>query len=179
MGSLEGVFATRAVWAGPREVVHVVFDPEVISYANLLAKARQMKCTDAVYTFNDEQQETAQKAGVENIITWQEDLETKQVATAEQKYYLRKSVYGYLPLTELQAIRMNALLGGRKSRWEVKDFLSPRQKKLLVQVRRALAKNPQALQQFGFPEDQRDLIDYQRRIESHLELMVPGKPKDP
>ena len=168
MGSLEGVFATRAVWAGPREVVHVVFDPAVISYASLLAKARQMKCTDAVYTFNDEQQETAQKAGVENIITWQEDLETKQVAKAEQKYYLRNSIYGYLPLTELQAIKMNALLGGRKSRWEVKDFLSPRQKKLLVRVRRALAKNPQALQQFGFPEDQRDLIAYQQQLEKKL-----------
>lgn len=168
---MDGVFATRSAWAGPREVVHVVFDPDVTRYETLLGKAQQMKCTEAVYTFDDSQKKAAENAGVKNIIVWKESLETRQVAKPEQKYYLRNSIYGHLPLTELQAVKMNAVVAGLGGRWKPEDFLSPRQKTLLKRLRKAHAANPEVLQEFGFPEDQRELVAYQQKLEKKLDSL--------
>lgn len=165
------MIATRSAWAGSREIVHIVYDPDVISYETLLEKARQMKCTNAVYTFNEEQHKAAKDAGIENVIVWQDDLETRQVRKSEQKYYLRQSVYGCLPLTELQAVKMNAVVAGLGGRWKPDDFLSPRQKTLLRRLQKAYAAEPESLRDFGFPEDQRNLVAYQQELEKKLESL--------
>ena len=165
------MFATRSAWAGPREVVHIVFDPNVISYEKLLEKARQLKCTNAVYTFNSEQEKAAKAYGIDTVISWSEDLETKQVQTSEQKYYLRNSIYGILPLTELQAVKINSLLAGMGGRWKPEDFLSPRQKTLLKRARKAYASDPESLRGLGFPEDQRQLAGYQKTLEKKLDSL--------
>ena len=150
-------------------MVHVVYDSDVISYETLLAKAQQMKCTNAVYTFNSKQEKAAKAFGIEPVISWKEELETKQVQTSEQKYYLRDSIYSLLPLTELQAVKMNCLLAGIGGRWKPEDFLSPRQKTLLKRVRKAHASNPESLKGWGFPEDQRQLAVYQQTLEKKLD----------
>ena len=43
----------------------------------------------------------------------------------DQKYYLRKSAWRGVPMTEAQACRVHAVLGGQSG--ALSDFLSPRQ----------------------------------------------------
>ena len=127
MGSLDGVLSTRSVWVGAREVVHLTYDSEVIQYSKLLENAARMECTDAIYTHGDDQAARARKTGVFEIVDWKDSLETRQVRKPEQKYYLRNTVYAHLPLSELQAVKMN-VAAARKDIAALESFLSPRQR---------------------------------------------------
>jgi hypothetical protein len=160
------------VWVGDKEVVHVTFDPQVISYSQLLQRAGAMECTAAVYTYDARQLELARAAGLSEVRPWQEDLATRQVQKSEQKYYLRNSELAYLPLTELQAVKMNAALG-EQSAADPEGYLSPRQRQLLQRVRRALQRDESSLEGFGFPEEPRQLPDYQRRLQERLAQLEP------
>lgn len=169
---MKGVYATRSAWAGPREVVHVTYDPQLIGYDKLLENAKRMECTSAVYTFDAEQKKLAQDAGLPEIVEWEESLETRQVKKAEQKYYLRNTVYGFLPLTELQAVKINVAVSPLHDENDAKvdpqTYLSPRQKKLLARIQRVLKQDSDSLAGFGFPEDQAHLIEYGRKLETRL-----------
>ena len=50
LGELDGIQATRAGFLEGREVVEVTFDPDVIGYEELLQRARDGGCSDAVFT---------------------------------------------------------------------------------------------------------------------------------
>jgi len=54
----------------------------------------------------------------------------------EPKYYLSKSVYRFIPMTQFQATKVNVKIGNRQS---PDEYLSPRQLELLSFIK----KNPQ------------------------------------
>ncbi len=174
MGSLPGVFSTRSVWVADKEVVHLQYDPEILGYQELLSHAAQRECTAAVYTYDERQQKLARAAKLENVISWQDDLETRKVQRAEQKYYLRNSTLAHLPLTEFQAVKINAVLGGELKE-EATSFLSPRQRKLLERIQAVLQQTPQSLSGFSFPENQDDLVRYQQQLLEKLDLLDPAE----
>lgn len=168
---MDGVYSTRSAWAGPHEVVHVTYDPEIIDYSKLLAGARRMRCTSAVYTYDDAQLKIAKRAGTSNIIPWKPSLETRSVRKSEQKYHLRNTNLAYLPLNELQAVKLNVLAGhGRGQRSEVAKILSPRQIALMGQIASALSQNRNLLSGVSFPEDQSELAAYNNTLLDRLEL---------
>lgn len=111
LGSLAGVVRTRAGWVDSKEVVEVVFDPRVTSYSALLERATAMECASTVFTTSPEQEAAAGARG-----------EALEAAAADAKesdrlYYLRRSVYRFVPLTNAQAVKVNAALGlGRDAR---------------------------------------------------------------
>jgi len=170
LGSLNGVNSTRAVWVGEKEVVHLTYDPNVIDYKTLLAYAGQLECTAAVYTYDDQQYELASKAKIDEVVPWDDSLETRQVKKAEQKYYLRNTVLAYLPLTELQAVKMNAALT-QEDKGDVTSYLSPRQRQLLKRIQRMLKQDEQALDGFGFPEDPSNLVAYHQKLIAKLDQL--------
>ena len=148
IGKLDGVVETQAGFMNGREVVSVKYDPEVITYKKLLTEANQASCANHVYT-EDKEQEAATadligKNKVADLGTFRQDREPKyyfgknKVADLgtfrqdrEPKYYLGKTVYRFVPMTQLQAVKVNSLIGQR----ELPDILlSPRQLELLKSI---------------------------------------------
>ena len=141
--------------------MHVTYDPKVIDYSQLLAAAQRMRCSSAVYTYDDAQLKTAKQAGAANIIPWKPSLETRQVRKSEQKYHLRNTSLAQLPLNELQAVKLNVLASrGRGRGPELVQILSPRQITLMRQISTAISKNPSSLSGISFPENQSELANY-------------------
>ena len=152
-------------------MVHVTYDPEVIDYSSLLSNARRMRCTSAVYAYDDDQYKIAKQAGISNIIEWKPSLETRQVRKSEQKYHLRNTALAYLPLNELQAVKLNVLASSRFRGGQSKaaKLLSPRQLQLMGRISSAISENRDALSGLSFPEDQQDLVAYQDTLLDRLE----------
>jgi len=170
LGSLDGVYSTRSAWAGHHEVVHVTYDPATLDYRQLLAGAQRMRCTSAIYTYDDAQLKIAKQAGGSNIIPWKPSLETRQVRKSEQKYHLRNTPLAYLPLNELQAVKLNVLSSrGRGQSSELTKILSPRQIALMRRISTATAKNSSLLTGISFPEDQSELAAYNDTLLDRLE----------
>ena len=152
-------------------MVHVTYDPAVIDYSTLLAGAQRMRCTSAVYTYDDEQYRIAEQAGVSNVIRWTPSSETRDVRKSEQKYHLRNTRLAYLPLNELQAVKLNVLASSRFRGGQSKaaKLLSSRQIELMGRISSAISENRGALSGLSFPENQQDLVAYQETLLDRLE----------
>jgi len=127
LGQLDGVVSTEAGFMNGREVVQVKYNPTQIAFDQLLAKAQSSQCASNVYT-NDTHQKNiaAKKLGATKVKSTSNFRPDR-----EPKYYLGKTIYQYLPMTELQATRANALIGNGQSPNVV---FSPRQLKLLKEI---------------------------------------------
>lgn len=133
LGGLDGVMATLPGFVQGREVVDVWFDNDRISYAKLLSEARKLKCANAVFTHSEGQQAASKSLpGLEVIRT---DDNTR--IDKEPKYFMSKSPYRFVPMTETQASRVNGALRAGKN---PDAFLSPSQLALLAIVKA----NPEA-----------------------------------
>ncbi len=141
----------------------------MVSYDKLLASAKQMDCTSAVYTFDANQKRLADAADVGPVIPWKESLQTRSVRKSEQKYYLRNTAWAYLPLTELQAVKLNVAVSTRTPRVDPASYLSDRQKRLMLRILKVLEDNPKALAGLSFPEDQSNLPAYHQQLLAKLQ----------
>ncbi|MEM1323067.1 MAG: VPGUxxT family thioredoxin-like (seleno)protein, type 2 [Bacteroidota bacterium] len=128
LGAIDGVVETAPGFMGGREVVKVEYDPFVVSYEELLSQAKDYSCASHVYSLDDSQKEiAAKKIGKKSV----SDAESFRL-DREPKYYLSKTHYQYVPMTPLQASRVNSLIGERKSPLA---FLSPRQQEMAKYIR--------------------------------------------
>lgn len=119
LGALDGVVQTRPGFLNSEEVVEVQYDPRIVDFEKLLSSAQQMQCASRVYPRSDKQLQTATKKAVPAKRT-----DEKIRLDKEPKYYLTNSEYRFIPMTELQANRVNAALGAKKN---PDQFLSARQ----------------------------------------------------
>lgn len=119
-GQLDGVISTRAGFMDGHEVVEVEYDPSVITLEKLIKAGKNSSCADRLYTHEQGQEPTAKQLLGTGKVT-----STKSFRSDRQpKYYLSRSHYRAVPMTELQAARANALMGQGQSPNAV---LSPRQ----------------------------------------------------
>jgi hypothetical protein len=102
-GKINGVVKTTAAFQNGKEVVVVEFDPRIITKAQLdqIANAQQCKA----------------------------EANGNARPDSTPKYYLSKSKYGNIPMTEIQKCRVNSALAEHQS---PDEFLSPRQKEMLI-----------------------------------------------
>ena len=120
---------TAAGWHDGAEVVTVRFDPEQTSYERLLEQAVARQCATAgVWYVGDVQRALAEA----RLGARAKALDGEPRPDAEPKYYLFKSPYRALPLTELQAVRVNARIAREEA---FDDLLSPRQRELAARIR--------------------------------------------
>ncbi len=128
LGAIDGVVETEAGFMGGREVVKVEYDPFIITYEELVKEAKSVSCASHVYALGEEQKQVASKVvgkkGVSEASTFRAD--------SEPKYYLSKTHYQYVPMTSLQAGRINSLIGQQQSPLA---FLSPRQQQMAKHIR--------------------------------------------
>lgn len=113
LGSLEGVTSTSAGWMGGKEVVKVTYNPEVLPTKKLIAKADKKNMANYIFT-NDSNLE------VKNI-----NPLGKYRLDKDQKYYLKKSKYADVEMSEYQRMLVNAALGAGGN---PEYLLSPRQR---------------------------------------------------
>lgn len=111
IADIDGVVETDAGFMGGREIVKVDFNPNEISYEDLLKKAKTKSCATHVYSDNLNQQVKAEDIVGANQVSGKSKFRLDQ----ETKYYLYKSSYRYLPMTRLQALKANSLIGKGKS----------------------------------------------------------------
>ncbi len=127
IGKLGGVVETQAGFMNGREVVSVKYDPSVIAYDDLLKTSNKASCASSVYTEDEAQVEATKnilgKGKVADLGKFRQDR--------EPKYYLGKTVYRFVPMTQIQATKVNSLLGQRQL---PDDLLSPRQLALLKEI---------------------------------------------
>ncbi len=122
LGGIPGVLSSRAGHLGGSEAVEVVFDPDVVSYAALLAEARRRGCAERVFPHSAAQIEVARESfsGASRL----ELGRMREARPRDQKHYLRGSSLRKVDLTQRQEVRVNAALAAGL---DPSDHLSPRQ----------------------------------------------------
>lgn len=113
-GMAKGVVATNAGYMNGSEVVDIYYNPNETNLYELINIGKKANSADKLfieYISNTKLNIPLQKSGSFRVDT-------------ENKYYLYKSDYKYVPMTALQATRANSYLSDGKS---CESILSPRQ----------------------------------------------------
>ena len=128
LGAKKGVVSTRPGFMGNREVVEVEYDPNVLTFSDLITSARADRIDAAVFT-ND-----GQENGIAAGILGDQSVMSISAFRPDRtpKYYLSGSLYRHVPMTKTQASRVNAFLSRRLLPDSV---LSPRQLGILRMVK--------------------------------------------
>lgn len=107
----------------------VAYDPQVVGFEALVTAAKSHGCTDAVWVRTQEEAAIAQRIAGAVVAITQDAARTSKAS--DLLYYLRQHDLRFVPLSELQRMRVNADLGQKRdpSRW-----LSPRQAALFARL---------------------------------------------
>jgi hypothetical protein len=126
IGDIKGVAEIEAGFMGGKEVVKVKYNPNLVSYSEILKKASRTDCADSVFTDDKREKESAKE-------TLKIDPQAVQHYKRDRtpKYYLSNSIFQYVPMSKMQSARINTALGRSQSALEL---LSPRQQKLLEYI---------------------------------------------
>lgn len=129
LGSLPGVISTRSGFVAGHEAVEVVFDAAKLPYDHLVGAAKSLGCARRVFVENEQQRRKAAGIVGEGLV----GAAGRLTADHEPKYYLAQTVLKYVPMSGIQAARVNAALGSGAN---PEPFLSPRQIDLWTVIRR-------------------------------------------
>lgn len=129
LGSIDGVVRTEAGYMDSREVVNVYFDPAQVSLETIFEKGQAAECADRVYASTESQKRTAGQSLGENKVRQAGNFRLDR----EPKYYLRHTDFRRVPMTQAQAVKINALIGEGKSPLHL---LSPRQQMMYYHLQK-------------------------------------------
>lgn len=163
LGSLDGVVSATAAWVDGLEVVDVRYRPERLTYARLLDAAREVQCASKVFTTNGEQAAACKERGLACAAL------TGAPRSAEESDHLhdlRSSPLRYLPLTPLQALRVNAALGNGT---QPEIWLAPSQVELASSVSAVAREDADRLEGLERPDEVAALAGYEQRLRRALE----------
>lgn len=165
LGKLDGVLASRTGVIGHDEVVEVEYDPALMSYSELVAKAQRLSCFRKVYA-RDTHQRLEAAALVAGVVA-RSDAPV-DTSTQQQFHLSMHPEYHYLPLTSLQATRLNAALFAHD---DPEQFLSPAQQRLKDRIAKVLSRGRDARDSFDGLTPRRDragLPGYCRTLQARL-----------
>ncbi|HEB53214.1 MAG TPA: hypothetical protein ENI87_08175 [bacterium] len=133
------MLATESLWLGKAEGVRVTFDTRRLAFARLLEHARAGDCARHVWTTTAEQQRlAAEVVGARARPLRSMVGEQAPRRDRDQHYYLGRTALRFVPMTGVQATRVNAALHGRTlAAADLGRFLSPRQLRWLESVQMA------------------------------------------
>ena len=163
LGELDGVLASRIGMLDGREVVEIDFDPTVLSFAKLLGEATKVQRMQGVYARNKKQAQIARKRRGMMV----KETRAKVNTGTQQQYDLAHDKAHYLlPLTALQATRLNALIAKKQS---PDGLLSPSQLALRKRLRKALAQKSARLSKLKPDRSSKGLPKYAATLEKALQ----------
>ena len=169
LGAIEGVIGTRAGWLQGRGkgLADLVVDD------TLLASARRMQCADKVFAHEFDQLTAARAAG-DDVKLIKEPA--RSARPDDQKYWLKQSELRFLPLTPMQATKVNADL---RNRTDPRRSLSPRQLKLRAAVKAALQNAPDVLNDLQWPGTLDALPAYHDAVLARIRSTRPTREATP
>jgi len=170
LGLIDGVLGTHSAWIGPHEVVEVTYDPRRVAYGELLETAIERGCASRAWVRAGDARLDAARAALGDLAEPLE-VEPRAARASDQLYYLGLSPLRFVPLTPLQATRVNGALGLRVMGVEGPEpsrFLSPRQRALAGRIERALDRDGGALDSLARPPSREALASYAARLEARL-----------
>lgn len=163
LGAIDGVASTQASTYEGQEAVDVGFDPTIVSIEDLVKAADKAHCADTVYAHGDVQLVHARNVLAERVKP--AHATPTAAPAADQKYWLGHSSMRFLPLTPMQAMKVNSAVHLNQ---DPKPWLSPRQSALSAKIDGALQRNPKALDGLTRPESSADLAKYEERLAARL-----------
>lgn len=128
IAAIDGVVETQPGFMNGREVVKVKYDTRSVDFTDLVSSAKEQQCASQVYTETENQKKAAGKVLSANDIA---DAKAFRL-DSEPKYYLSKTTYRFVPMTQLQAAKVNSAIGSGQS---PDTFLSTAQLKVLQQIK--------------------------------------------
>jgi hypothetical protein len=136
LGALEGVVKTGAGFYNGREVTQVWYDESVLTFDDLVRKAAEVRCADAVYVRTKKQLDILEGMTSLRIHTEVYDrTKYEQASISDQKKQIHDSPLMHLELTQFQLTKVNAF--ARKNKRKALEYLSRKQAaKLQMRVQR-------------------------------------------
>lgn len=162
LGDLDGVLATRIGMLDGLEVVEVDFDPTRLSYPALVKNAKKFECAKRVFARTDEQVDVARKQVGDAVARSDEPVDT---STTQQYHLAQSPSYHYLPLTRLQATKVNAAIASQKN---PDVFLSPGQIKIHKALQTLMEKHPKVLESLKPDRSPKGLPGYAAQLDRLL-----------
>lgn len=159
LGKLDGVVNTQAGWYAGREVVEVTYRPGELSQDELVSAARNLRCASRVWAPN------AGEGGGSEVLALTGGV--GRARESDQLHSLKRTSLRWLPLTPLQARRVNAALYDGRS---PNAWLSPRQLTLAAEVRKLGRDASSRLGKLERPDEHAQLAHYSRALRRALEL---------
>ena len=162
LGEVPGVISTMPGFLQKKEIVEIEFDPSVIGYGALVEKAKAMDCASEIFARSDGQKAVAAKLMGSAAVRTDEPIKPDKAP----KYYISRTPYRHVPMTGLQAARVNALVGKKK---DARHLLSPRQKKLLdIATKHPTAAWPAAIGEDDLPRAWQAAVQVARSVGGDL-----------
>lgn len=121
------MLATFSGWKGETEIVQLEYDPRIISYSQLCERAHELGACSIAFPAGEEELVAAREVFGENARS--SDAAVRRVD--DTKYYLLEDPVRFVPMTQRQATRLNAMDPPR----DYASILSPRQLEQLERVR--------------------------------------------
>jgi len=112
LAKMDGVLSTEPGYMNGHEVVKIEYNPYITSLEKIVPIANRVNCADEVYV--DEKINV--NVPVKKTSSYRKDQ--------DDKYYLSRTPYKVIPMTSLQASKVNSAIGSRQS---PEQYLSPRQ----------------------------------------------------
>jgi len=162
LGSLDGVLATRIGMLAGREVVELDFDPAIVSYEALVKKAKQFECADRVFARTDAQVAKVTEIVGDDVVRTDDAVDT---STTQQHHLAQEPAYHYLPLTQLQATRVNAAIASDQ---DPDVYLSPGQRRMKARIAKLIATDRDALEKLNVDRTPDGLPTYARKLSDLL-----------
>lgn len=128
LGGIRGVISTAPGTFQKLEVVEIEFDAQAIDFGKLLRTAKSLNCADRAFTRSDEHQIIASRI----VSAAAQRSNQFSIPDKEPKYRIRSTPYRHIPMSPLQATRVNNAVFEKR---DPARFLSPRQLALLEQVK--------------------------------------------
>jgi hypothetical protein len=140
LGSLDGVVGTSIGELGGHEVVEVKYNPEKVDYQSLVKHAIKMDCTHQVYARSEAQLKIARELVGNKAQVSQKAIDSR---TQQQYHLFHYPQYYFLPLTAIQATKVNYLLANKKL---PDELLSPSQLEMKKKIE---SMNPEQLKKMA------------------------------
>lgn len=118
LGALNGVVNTIPGFSNGKEVVKVTYNADATTAEKIINEGKKSNCADAVHSNEDFVSKNASSHDVKVKPS------SKFTPDKDLHYYLKQSKYASIPMTAMQATKVNSYLGFGKS---PEELLSPRQ----------------------------------------------------
>ena len=164
LGRLDGVLRARPGWLAGDEVVEVLYDPRTIGLGELVRVARREGALRRVFVGDERELRVARDVVGEDVSVLRE--RPRDARPSDDLLHLRRSALRFLPITRLQALRVNGTL---EAGLDPGVWLSPRQRALLPRIEAVLARDPGALVGLERPGDPGALAAYRAELLGRLE----------